>query len=274
MVKLLLNINEIQTEVEVPLINLLNTKNPKLKVNTVQYVDIKSEFMLIQKRTGVIVDEGNSGKQILAYVFLSPEEEEGGNSFVGQTIFPDLIDSMGLYINSPSFTPLNHPIYFINMAKTAITRESTKRDFAFLYSIGIHYLELNNNIDININDIPKHLNKFHEECVTNKNLEAKYYDYDPITNTLKILIPQKLDKLVTADGTDFKGSNEKYLWTEVLSISLIAINSGYKLNIEEFENFITTYENIFSANSKKMERCKTLMEFLKKIKYKKQYHEL
>lgn len=274
MTKLLLNINQLQTQLEAPLINLLNTKNPKLMVSAVEYVDIKSEFMLTQKRTGVIVDEDISGKSIIAYVFLSPEEEDGGNSFVGQTIFPDLIDRMELYINSPTFTMLNHPIYFINMAKTAIGRESTKRDFSFLCSIGIHYLELNNNLDIKINDIPKQLSKFHEECVTNKNLSSKYYDYNAITNTLKIVIPQELNVLVNASGTDFKGSSEKFFWTEVLSISIIGMKSGCLLNFDQLGTFISRYENTFSPNSEKMRRCKVLLKYLEKLQLKKYYYEL
>jgi hypothetical protein len=117
MVKVLLNRNEFPITIEVPLINTLNTKNPKLNVSTVEYIDLKDEYNVSQKRSGVIVDESPLEKKILAYIFLSTDSVGARNSFVAQSIFPDLIDLMELCIKSPSFTVLNHPVFFINTLK-------------------------------------------------------------------------------------------------------------------------------------------------------------
>ena len=55
---------------EKKLIDSLNNYNLKLKVESVEYADLKSSYNLTQKRTAVIVQENGRGQQILAYVFL------------------------------------------------------------------------------------------------------------------------------------------------------------------------------------------------------------
>jgi hypothetical protein len=220
----------------------------------------------------VIIYQGPYINQILAYLFFSSDAEGAGNTFVAQTIFPDLLDSMERLLKSPSFETLNHPIYFINMVDQIIQRSSTKRDFAFLCAMGIHYLELYNYQNINIDNIPRDLDDFHQKYVIGQGLTGKYYTYNKTAKTLTIVLP--INDLLNTNQDDFNGSSEKFFWTEVLSISILAIKSGYQLNFQELESFINNYESVFSAGSKKMKRCKTLLEYLKKLKYNTYYHEL
>ena len=83
------------------LMDVLNSKNSKLKIKGIEYINLKSDFKLKQKRSGVIVKCDKSGENVLAYVFLTPES--GRNVVVAQTIFPDLIDIMETYIDKNYF---------------------------------------------------------------------------------------------------------------------------------------------------------------------------
>ena len=168
---------DMQEFIENLLIEVLNNKNPKLNIEQVAYSDLKVEYGLGQHRSGVVIREDKSRKQVLAYIFLSPENDASRNTIVAQTIFPDLINIMETYIESPSFTLLNHPIYFINMIDKKLTASSIRRDFALLSACGFQYVELFEHSAINTRIIPLGINTFVEEYITNLGLEAKFFQF-------------------------------------------------------------------------------------------------
>lgn len=248
----------------------LNKTNNKLKIESVEYVDLKIDYQLNQEQSGVIVSKNQAKKNVLAYVFLSQLDYSSRNTFVAQSIFPDLIDKMRLYLKSPSFTMLNHPIFFINMVNGNTVANSIRRDIALLVASGFHYVELFEHKAIDIHKIPNNADEFVNEYFKKLSLEIKFFQLKDLDKKLKILFPK--GKLLK--GNNFNGSSEKFFWTEILPISIIAIKSGFQIDIEEYENFINTYESIFSPSNDKMKRCKILLEFIKKLQLKKYYDEL
>jgi hypothetical protein len=272
MVKLLLNSGSGLIGYGTDLIQVLNNANSKLKILNVEEQDLKLKFNLEQKRSAIIVNEINGVDQVLAYLFLSPELDESRNILVAQSIFPDLINIMNIFLKSPFFDMLPHPVYFVNMINKSVLADSIVRDFSLLHASGFNYVELYQNNIIDIANSSKDLNQIVKNIYDDVGLEKKFFEINNTEKILKIKVP--VDILLNSNQNDFNGSNEKFFWTEILLVSIIAIKNGYKLNVSEFENFILDFQFLFSDNSKKMLRCKALLNYFNKLKYKMNYYEL
>ena len=263
-----------ETFFELRLIDVLNKKNEKLNIEKVEYVDLKSEFNLQQKRSGVIVKEDASGVNVLAYVFLSTEE--GRNIFVGQTIFPDLIDKIEEYIDSPSFTLANHPIYFINMVVdiNKVTA-GVKKDLALLELAGIHHVDFFKHNISDIKNIPNNITDFVNSYMIG--LKSNKKGLKPINFRLNLQQREftiHSTAQILKNKSEFDGSKEKFFFTEILFSSILAIKSGFQINFSDLDSFINNFKAGPVATSQKMNRCKTLLKILKKLQYKINYHEL
>ena len=92
-------------------------------------------------------------------------------------------------------------------------------------------------------------------------MESNFFELN--SKTIKILCP--VDDLLNEDKTDFKGSKEKFYWTQILLISIIASKNNYTLDISDYEDFIANYESVFSPTSDKFNRFKTVLAYLKKL---------
>ena len=272
MAKLILNNDSGLLALGPKLIKILNTKNYKLKIESVEENDLKTNLNLEQKRTAIIVNEFEGVQHVLAYVFFTTNEVGSRNSLVSQSIFPDLIKATELLINSPSFTLLNHPIYYINVIDDSISANTILRDFALLSASGFHYIELFQHNVIDITKIPQDINKFVKKYYDDAAIEKKHFELNETAKTFKIKVI--ISDLLNGSQDDFNGSEEKFFWTQILFISIIAAKSGFQIDFDEYENFINTYEPRFSTGSKKMLRCKTILNYLKKLQLKKYYHEL
>lgn len=267
MAKLILNNDSGLLNLGPNLIETLNKRNYKLKIQSVEEDDLKTKHNLEQKRTAIIVNEYQGVQNVLAYVFFTPDNAAARNSLVSQSIFPDLIKAAELFKNSPSFELLNHPIYYINVINDSISANSILRDFALLSKSGFHYTELFHHNVIDISKIPQDISNFVKKYYDDLNLERKYFELNETAKTLKLKVI--ISDLLNDTQDDFNGSEEKFFWTQILLISIIAAKSGYQIFIDDYENFILTYEPIFSPGSKKMLRCKTILNYLKKIQLKK-----
>jgi len=267
MVKLILNKGSALLALGPKLIKVLNTKNYKLKIESVEENDLNTDFNLEQKRTALIVNEVDGVQYVLAYVFFSTDVVGSRNSLVSQSIFPDLTKATGLFIDSPSFSLLNHPIYYINVIDDSISANTILRDFALLSASGFHYIELFQHNVIDITKIPSDINKFVKKYFDDASLERKYFELNEAAKTFKIKVV--ISDLLNGSQDDFNGSEEKFFWTQMLLTSIIAAKSGFQIDFVEYEYFINTYEPRFSTGSKKMLRCKTILNYLKKLQLKK-----
>ena len=176
---------------------------------------------------------------------------------------------METYIGSPSFTSTNHPIYFINSVDNNEITKSVNRDFALLSSAGIHYVELFQHKIIDIPTVPNSITEFVNEYMNNLSLTPVYFHLNILESKLII---QSSKEMLTEDNSSFDGSNEKFFFTEILFSSILAIKCGFQIDFSDFESFIDDFKD--SIGGIKMQRCVTLLEYLKKLQHKKHYHEL
>jgi len=288
-----------QQYMEQKIIDSINNHNPKLKVSDIEYLDIKDQFphLKIGKYAGVIVEDivikelqkdhfidkkyyvwesDNEwyARKIVVYVFLSDYEVKGRN-IISQSIFPELIDFMGLFNFSPSFTIANHPIYFINFLNNRITAATIIKQIAGMIASNIEYVEVFEE-NTELKNVPKNIKdylvKFERDFVPgNTSYSSDYFEIDMINEVTKI----KVDKLIVGDylilknGTgpeyQFKGSSEKFYWMEIIPIIVLSWENGYAIDYTLLEDFYNQNISRFSENDDKFHRFSLLIQFIKKI---------
>lgn len=233
-------------------------------------------------------------RKILAYVFLSTNEQENRNTFISQDIFPYVMDQIKTHLNSPSYSITNHPIYYINLLEDPVKKKPVltpkmKRNAALIIAAGFKYIELfQQSIDKekhsdneeekffrNKEIVPRKLDelleKYHMDnarkekyIITRNGYESRRYKIDYSKKQFKILGFTPDDLTIRAGKTTlFYGSSEKYYFMEVLPLAIIAVNNNYSLDFSDYEKFITTYKPNFAPE--KFTGCETLLEYLKKI---------
>lgn len=287
-----------QKYVEEQLIKTINDYNPKLNINKIEYVDILKHFPQVKvgKYTGLIVEdeefisiqykeEGNFlwldrdkrfGKDIKIYVYLSQAKEGARNSTFTQVIFPTLIEYIEEYIESPSYTISNHPIYFINIIGTGISALSLLKRMAFFHLLQIEVLEVfNKNIDTKsiTYDMRKFVEKFEKDYNEDDSMySTEYYTIDfskkkVILDTKKLVLGQHLEQNPNTMEYSFRGSYEKFYWMDTLAISMLACRSGFKLDYSQLEEFYKSNLGKFKSTDDKFRRFETLIKFIKKITF-------
>lgn len=285
--------------VENKILNEINRYNPKMKLTDVVYGALEDIFPGEEssKFTGFIIErkkisrsQENDYKEldftiwndsnqlyamrILAYVFFTIPKEQGRNILVAQTIFPELIDFMEKYMPSPSYTISNRPIYFINIINKIITANSVLKPLIGIIKSDINYVEAFPGT-IKPGDIPKTLQEFVQNYevgynVSHHNFSSDYYEVNFNLKKLKI----KTDKLVLGHSLisngryiDFRGSDEKFYWIQILPVFLMACKEGYSIDYSELENFYSSNLNGFSDRSTKLPRFLVLLKFMEKVTF-------
>lgn len=286
-----------QQHVERKVLDAINDYNPKLNITRVQYLSLNSQFPQVRssKSSGLIVEDikiqdedqqkyrqmscyvwNNAGewfaRKIIIYVYVTPPTDSGRNTLVSQNFFPSLIDYMGDYIDSPSYTFANHPIYLVNIINKVITADSILIPMAGMIASGVEYIEVFNN-SMDSSKVPKDperfVKKYESSCgpmsITFSN---RFYEVDFNLKTLRI----KTDRLVVGDYLEtnggyiaFNGSAEKFYWIEILPIFMIASKAGYRIDYTELENFYNSHLLRFNPNSAKLERFSVLLNFIRKL---------
>lgn len=279
----------------------VNQYNPKLNVRRIEYLSIEDQFSNYKKgaSNGVLVEEfdidpalavtyrANGGyvysigtrcvcRRIMMYIFMSSAKEETRTAFVSQTVFPTLLEYANEYMQSPSYTIANHKFCFINILNKKITANMILRNLASLCVIGMDYVEVFRNESMDVKRIPKDLKTFIREYSssfsTKYNVMSDTYEDDnyKIDFANKKFVWKATEmvstKIVpkTATTVDFSGSSEKFYWIDVFPMALFAYNQGYKVDYSDYSRFITDYSTRFSNTSKKFDRCKVLLEYIKK----------
>ncbi len=287
-----------QQFIENKVLESINKYNPKLNVTKIEYLVISSQFpnldlgiyaglivedieisenqkdFYLTKGCHIsIVEEKLISRKILVYVFLT-NNEENGRDIISQYIFPEIIDFMGAYYTSPSFEIVNHPIYFVNIFKNRTTASSIIKQIAGMIASNIEYIEVFN-FNSELSNIPKDIYEyikmfekdFDEET---HNFKCDFYEIDFIRKTIII----KVDRLVLGNYIkirdnssiyQFKGSSEKFYWAEVLPISILAQENGYKVDLTLLENFYKENKDRFSEGDTKMKRFSLLIKFINKL---------
>lgn len=290
-----------QQYIENQIIEKINNYNPKLKVSNIEYLKIVEQFPhldFFEMYFGLIVEEfeinelkkdlykdveyyiwENGGKyfcrKILIYLIMSVPEEKARNIFVSQCLFPEAIDFMNYYKDSPCFSIANHPIYYINYVDKELTAPMIIKNIAGMIELGIENIEIFYEIN-ELKSIPKNikdfLNKYYKDFDETSILYKNDYCEIDINNKITII---KTDRLVLGDllkyksdniTYDFKdGSVEKFYWMCILPIIIISLRNSFTLDYSKLEDFYNLNNPLFSSNSEKMERFLFLINYIKKL---------
>lgn len=298
-------------------INSFNRYNPKLEISRIEYENLEdvygekvSEFIssgLIVEETnimetpdnrdhylndGYVINYNNGGtfEKVSAYVYVGKPQEDSRNIFIAQTIFPSLIDQMKLYLDSPSYTMTNKPVYFVNLVNKNYKDANgyISRHINYWQNAGIHVIDITGNIEYEYNNNlenilsanlksdydPNHgtykyynpTTNIYHYYTENKNLETYTVD---VTNKLLTLKKEAIEDAVRLDSNgkhNFRGSNEKFYWAECIPLVIIASRQNYNIDISEYRDFINTYRPHFRGrNTDKFERSELILNFFEKI---------
>lgn len=284
--------------IEKKIIQSINSYNPKLKIVKIIYDNLEEQFSNVKNSiyTGAIVEdfeinedkcaEYSSSKyfifrtgdktyvrQIVEYVYISHIDESGRNLFVSQIIFPTLLDYMEENIASPSYTISDHKFMFINIINSQINATMILRHIANMTLIGIEYVEVFSK-SLNIKDIPLDLLKFHEKydpdysshyLSSSSIYETSHYKIDFLSKSF-VVKTENLVSQISLEGGNyrFRGSGEKFYWTETFPIIIFAYGLGFKIDYSQYNNFCEEYKTLFLEKNLKFKRCITLLNYLKK----------
>ncbi|MBP1971344.1 hypothetical protein J2Z83_003483 [Virgibacillus natechei] len=290
-----------QSYVEQQVLKSINTYNPKLKVKKVEYINLRTQFpqVRVSKFTGLIVEDveiqkedetrfSNAGyfvweinnklfaRKIVNYVFLSEYKEKGRNVLFSQSIFPAIIDYMGDFLSSPSYTIANHPIYFINIMNKEITAQSLLKRLAGIVAVRFEYIEVFAET-INPKTVPMDVQGFvktyEQDYVQGQStFSSDYYKVDfslrKLTlNTNKLVEGESLIRKQDSTELQFKGSNEKFYWMEIFPIIILACRDGYDVDYSNLEHFYNSNVDKFSETDEKLQRFSILLQFIKKLTF-------
>lgn len=285
---------------EKKILDSLNDYNKKLNVCKIEYLKIEDQFPNYKSgnSNGVLVEEfeidsilkakyqanecfvySQNGKnicrRIMMYIFISYESEDTRTAFVSQTVFPTLLDYAKDYLSSPCYSIANHKFCFINILNKTITSNMILRHLASLCAAGMDYVEVFNNNSINPKKIPRDLKGFLKEYASNyeNNYDAIADVYED--NNYRVEFKNKIFIWSTSEMISnkiesknsiyrFKGSNEKFYWIETLPMAIFSYDIGYKIDYSNYSDFIATFKNKFSENSKKFARCEILLRYIEK----------
>jgi len=287
-----------QDYVEEKIILAINNYNPKLNITGIEYENIRAQFPDIQvsRSSGLIVEDieipnnkktdyENSGyyvrnqvagciaRRIIIYAFFSDNNENGRDVLFTQSIFPAIIEYMGKYIQSPSYTVANHPIYFINIINKNIAAPSLIRRLASIVASNFEYIRIFANTN-QIVDVPIEIKAFIEMYGRNyvsdsPNYSNDFFEIDFLSKKLLI----KTSKLVVGEYLvindsgkfAFHGSSEKFYWMEIFPIVVLAAQSGYYIDYTELELFCTSNVSEFGSRDDKFRRFGIFLQYIKKI---------
>lgn len=289
-------INNKVTFIESSFLTSLNSYNAKLNIKSIDYVSLEDIFPNFEscQYAGAIVEEHSITEQqisrykndfviknkdnniyaykILCYLFFAQSAVDSRNIFISQCIFPAIINYLEKFIDSPSYTIADHPIYIVNIANEKHTANTLLKRIASLISSGFGYIDIWRNESIDGNIIPKDLTSFiqtyEKSYQQGTNLfSTNCYSIDFLNKKVIIEVKKLVvgEYLTNKNGKyGFVGSYEKFYWMDLLPIIIIAVNSGFEIDTSKLEQFIKNTETNF-GNNKKFRRFKMLLCYINKI---------
>jgi hypothetical protein len=274
----------------------INEYNGKINIEEIKMIDFTKVFkqhklgtycgLIVKKveivknckllNTGELYCFEKDGKiyvyKLFAYVYFSPLSVDTRSAFICQQIFPTLLDIAANFIDSPQYSLLNHPVFFINLVKGDSSMAlSISRKVDGLIAMDINYIAL-----------VKTSNTFNRKFSL-KNYCEKYFSGSYTsnrvycTNEFEInLIEKKIkirSKQLRVGGylkmengkVVFNGSSEKFFWMEIIPVIIAGIKENYLIDYKELSDFIRFNPDNMDITSKKMIRFKVLLDYIEKI---------
>ena len=289
--------------VEQNVINAFKTYNNRLAISSVEYGQIANMFpnAFTGSFSGLIIDEfeieqgdvaskTNSGfyvnnvngqyyaSNIIGYVFLSPPIELSRNIHVSQSIFPELLDYMDRYLQSPSFTIANKPIYFVSIVNDSITAPMILKHCVNLTLLGIQYIDCFPNNNNQSPTAPIKIDDYFSSYYSS-DIQIIGQDTHYVNNYFDVDVTNKIFKIKTTDfvvGAQLvlnsnnhlvvNGSYEKFYLIEMLPAAVFAIKSGYSIDLTDYATLCSNNgTNTFAPNNEKLARLRTVLAYLQKL---------
>lgn len=287
--------------VENSIVSSINSYNKRLAIDCVAYGNIGAIFpnVFSGAYSGVIVEEceidpndvddktnagfyvhGSNGhyyaSSVFGYVFLSPPTETSRNIHVSQSVFPELLDYIGKYFSSPSYTTSNKPNYYINIVNSPITAPMILKHFVGLDYLDVQYIGVFYNTFQTLNipvKIEDYLNTHYlgdmqiigsDTCFLNHYFETNISKKEFKIKTTDFVVGSQL--VLNGGFVSVNGSYEKFYLIEMLPAAIFAIRSGYKMDISDFQTLCRNNgTHQFRPNNEKLRRLRFVLNYLEKL---------
>ncbi|MFV5769288.1 hypothetical protein [Mammaliicoccus sciuri] len=236
-----IGINEVEAYYDL-LLKKMNEKYPKYKINNIKFVSDPIPFIKTSPiNAGMIVKQIEEEYIPLAYIFLSMPKLGSRNIFGAQQLFPGLSYLVKEFINSPSFTLANLPIYFVNGSTDYVT-ESMQETITAINLMDVGYVQL-----FDEESLPQKLFK------SNLIQYSKFISNDEIDTSKKVITTDfynldfenkklifRADYLVKAANSSF-GSSDRFFVIKSYPAVILADEMKYTIDISEIKSFIEDY---------------------------------
>lgn len=271
---------------EKSLINRINNYNNKLNIQEIRYDNLSTLFpnadlpkylhngimireyevngdykILNQKEEELFREDDKYYLRVIdAYVFTTMTTNETRNAYIAQMIFPTLTELIERFLEGPSYSLANHPIYVVNLYEKEQAKK-IQRNIVQLKTLGINYIQMHEDI-----------NSFTKKNYNLYKFLNTFYDFDgKIVSTNDFLIDIEEKKLELKVGSNIvnnegkiHGSNEKFYYMEILPIIYFAYKENYYINIANLTNFVQQLSEETNTTSKKLNDLKVILKYINK----------
>ncbi|MGX7395602.1 hypothetical protein [Carnobacterium mobile] len=279
--------DEIISAVEAKIMKKINSFNNKLNISKIEYgnqtiipgvqrtlyssyifdrikiSEDERDYYLQRSYIVNVIHDQLYAEKMIAYVLLSNSIQEGRNTTTTQQIFPTLADYISHFLSSPSFGYANLPIYYLNIINETITSKVMQRRLIEVEQLGIYTIDVfDKNHELYSNDYTN-FSWFTNYFLTpdSGKFVGEHFEIDVNTRYIKLLDNKLSGTIVSNNGHySFKGSQEKPLMLNILSIFIVGLKKGYTVDIHEVVNFFDNHP----IEGKKGIRIMDLLSFMEK----------
>lgn len=289
-------LGELMTDEQAAVLTALNTYNPMLKVERILSFPGGSSFAIAEradsKRFALVAeprsplhagqafgpDEGTAesedGEAVLykavLYVLVSPSSLAGRNIFATQTIFPALCALITEMLDAPGLAFSAHPVYFLDLSAGELPT-SVRRSLMLFAAMGMGYLSAHRD-GLDAAAVPRRLDELLASTGDQQRGGRRYYSIDAERRALKFSSDQfvpgaLLHETSTPVRWAYNGSSDKFYWSEVVPIAVVAAHSGYKVDSSDVVTYLETVKSESEGRrmSEKYQRTVALFKYIQKL---------
>lgn len=229
-----------------------------------------SDHRLLAPDEGVAESEDASTALYRAVLYLFVAiESTGRNVFVTQTFFPGLCALIDDMKAAPGIAFSSHPVYFLDLASGSMP-DSVRRTLQLFTAMGVGYVPVYR-ADLDPAAVPRELNAL-LQATGDQRSGRLYYSINPgerlLTYMKSPFVPGVLlEKNATSANWSFNGSSDKFYWSEVLPVAVVAAHSGFRIDCSEVVSYLTAVRAASGGarTSKKFDRTVALFEYIEKL---------
>lgn len=276
-------------------IEKLNAYNPKLKVRQIlPFPDDEKSFSIAKRANstrfalvaeayggipthnplprdegvGEIEDGSTALYRAVLYLFVATESS-GRNVFATQTVFPGLCALIDEMKAAPGIAFSSHPVYFIDLALGGMP-DSVRRTLQLFTAMGVGYVSVHR-ANFEPAATPRGLEAL-LQTVGDQRVGRPFYSLD-VENRMLTYTDSKfkpghlLAPGATPTNWTFNGSSDKFYWSEVLPVAVVAAHSGFGIDCSKVVSYLSGVraDSAGAIMSVKFDRTVALFEYIEKI---------